>query len=154
MDGTPFVTQCPILPRNEFVYKFRAQPAGTHIWHSHVGFQDSDGLYGGLIVRKPDDYLKRFYDFDLAEHVMVIWHWYDTTTAFRLTTALHKFGNVYGYGLTINGRGAHIKFREGNETFQTPREVFHVDSVSMDLWTFILGVKWSKLLNYAILKIH
>jgi L-ascorbate oxidase len=37
MDGTPFVTQCPILPGNSFEYKFVAYPHGTHFWHSHVG---------------------------------------------------------------------------------------------------------------------
>lgn len=37
MDGTPFVTQCPIPPHNTFEYVFKASPAGTHIWHSHIG---------------------------------------------------------------------------------------------------------------------
>ncbi|XP_015127595.1 laccase-4 [Diachasma alloeum] len=128
MDGSPFITQCPILPGNTFVYRFRASPAGTHIWHAHVAFQDSDGLYSSLIVRKPNDPLQKYYDFDLAEHVMIIWHWFDTATAFRLKTALDKFGSVHGYGLTINGRGAHIKFSlfEGASHW-TPREIFRVD---------------------------
>ncbi|XP_063982871.1 uncharacterized protein LOC135165467 isoform X2 [Diachasmimorpha longicaudata] len=127
MDGTPYITQCPILPGNEFIYRFKASPAGTHIWHAHVAFQDSDGLYSSLIVRKPNDPLQKYYDFDLAEHVMVIWHWFDTATAFRLKTALDTFGSVHGYGLTVNGRGAHVKFSESGKAHWTPRETFHVD---------------------------
>ena len=30
MDGVSYITQCPILPRQSFTYKFRAEPAGTH----------------------------------------------------------------------------------------------------------------------------
>lgn len=36
-DGVPFITQCPILPGQKFKYEFVASPAGTHMWHSHVG---------------------------------------------------------------------------------------------------------------------
>lgn len=37
MDGVPFVTQCPILPRTSFRYQFKVTQAGTHFWHSHFG---------------------------------------------------------------------------------------------------------------------
>lgn len=37
MDGTPFVSQCPILPGDTFRYNFVAETPGTHFWHSHVG---------------------------------------------------------------------------------------------------------------------
>lgn len=37
MDGTPFVTQCPIPPGTSFRYDFVAETPGTHFWHSHVG---------------------------------------------------------------------------------------------------------------------
>ena len=39
MDGTPYVTQCPILPQDSFRYQFKAAPHGTHMWHGHVGKQ-------------------------------------------------------------------------------------------------------------------
>ena len=52
MDGVPYVTQCPILPRQTFTYRFIATPAGTHWWHSHFQNQRVDGFYGFLIVHK------------------------------------------------------------------------------------------------------
>ncbi|XP_078620738.1 uncharacterized protein LOC144887397 [Branchiostoma floridae x Branchiostoma japonicum] len=52
MDGVPYVTQCPILPMHSFTYRFKAEPAGTHWYHSHLGSQKEDGLYGAFIVHK------------------------------------------------------------------------------------------------------
>lgn len=50
MDGVPYVTQCPIIPGQSFVYRFRADPQGTHWYHSHHSNQRTDGLYGLLVV--------------------------------------------------------------------------------------------------------
>ena len=51
-DGVPFVTQCPILPGQEFKwYNFNAEPAGTFWFHSHNPFQRDDGAYGTLVIR-------------------------------------------------------------------------------------------------------
>lgn len=49
MDGVPYVTQCPIMPNNVFVYSFIANPPGTHLWHAHIGERKQEGL---LIVVK------------------------------------------------------------------------------------------------------
>ncbi|MFC7193847.1 multicopper oxidase domain-containing protein [Halosimplex aquaticum] len=37
MDGVPNVTQDPIDSGETFTYTFRAEPAGTYFYHSHVG---------------------------------------------------------------------------------------------------------------------
>ena len=37
MDGVGMVTQYPIMPHTSFQYKFYADNAGTHMWHSHSG---------------------------------------------------------------------------------------------------------------------
>jgi multicopper oxidase len=50
MDGVDEVSARPIPAGSEFVYKFRAVPAGTHWYHSHVGVQYGNGLLGPLIV--------------------------------------------------------------------------------------------------------
>lgn len=50
MDGVDGVSGPPIAPGAEFVYEFRATPAGTHWYHSHVGVQYGDGLFGSLLV--------------------------------------------------------------------------------------------------------
>jgi len=48
MDGAPYITQCPILPLQKFTYRFIAEPAGTHWYHSHQAIQRTDGLYGSF----------------------------------------------------------------------------------------------------------
>ncbi|MET8280395.1 multicopper oxidase family protein [Micromonospora sp. NPDC005174] len=52
-DGVPGVTQSAVLPGQEFVYRFRADQAGTYWYHTHsvsdVGVRM--GLYGVLVVR-------------------------------------------------------------------------------------------------------
>jgi FtsP/CotA-like multicopper oxidase with cupredoxin domain len=55
MDGVENVSRPPIPAGSEFLYEFRAEPAGTHWYHAHVGVQYGDGLFGPLIIeeRKP-----------------------------------------------------------------------------------------------------
>ncbi|GIF49487.1 FtsP/CotA-like multicopper oxidase with cupredoxin domain [Asanoa ferruginea] len=53
-DGVPGLTQPAVLPGQQFVYRFRADQAGTYWYHTHeasdVGVRM--GLYGVLVVRK------------------------------------------------------------------------------------------------------
>src|SRR5581483_3383071 len=52
-DGVPGVTQDAVLPGQEFVYRFRADRAGTYWYHTHsasdLGVRK--GLYGAFVVR-------------------------------------------------------------------------------------------------------
>ncbi|MBM2614353.1 multicopper oxidase family protein [Actinoplanes sp. LDG1-06] len=52
-DGVPGVTQDAVMPGGEFVYRFRADQAGTYWYHTHsasdIGVRK--GLYGVLVVR-------------------------------------------------------------------------------------------------------
>nr|CAD7463611.1 unnamed protein product [Timema tahoe] len=133
MDGVPFLTQCPIQPHTDFTYKFVADTPGTHMWHSHIGFEESDGLFGPLVVRRPltSDPSSPHYDYDLAEHYMIVWHWYSQPSSQHLTTALHRNGSVYGAGLIINGKGGLENFGAGwKETYsKMPRETFTISKV-------------------------
>jgi FtsP/CotA-like multicopper oxidase with cupredoxin domain len=52
MDGVPEVSAPPIPAGQDFLYQFRATPAGTHWYHSHVGVQYGNGLFGPLIVEE------------------------------------------------------------------------------------------------------
>ncbi|KAF2713503.1 multicopper oxidase, partial [Pleomassaria siparia CBS 279.74] len=45
-DGGVGVAQCPISPGGFFTYTFKAEPAGTHWYHSHDKGQYPDGLRG------------------------------------------------------------------------------------------------------------
>ncbi|XP_046583061.1 laccase-like [Haliotis rubra] len=68
MDGVAFITQCPILPGQEFTYKFKAKPKGTFWYHSHMGNQRTMGLLGALIIREKKPPV-------MEEMVMVLQDW-------------------------------------------------------------------------------
>ena len=55
--GVPDVTQSPVGPGDSFTYKFRAEPAGTYFFHSHVGLQLDRGLLAPLVVEEPDPHV-------------------------------------------------------------------------------------------------
>lgn len=50
MDGVAGVSQPPFPSGKDFLYEFRAVPAGTHWYHSHEGVQYGNGLFGPLII--------------------------------------------------------------------------------------------------------
>ena len=52
MDGVPGLTQDPIPPGATFRYRFVAGPAGSYIYHSHVGLQLDRGVLGPLVVEE------------------------------------------------------------------------------------------------------
>ncbi|PJE95962.1 copper oxidase [Streptomyces carminius] len=61
-DGVPGVTQRPVAPGEEFVYRFRADQVGTYWYHTHEASDPGvrKGLYGTLVVapregRRPDE---------------------------------------------------------------------------------------------------
>nr|XP_034309131.1 L-ascorbate oxidase [Crassostrea gigas] len=73
MDGASMVSQCPIGPGQNFMYRFKADPAGTHWYHAHQGSMRGDGLAGPLIVlpRKKRTNLPRVED----DFIIVIQEW-------------------------------------------------------------------------------
>ncbi|XP_069142258.1 uncharacterized protein [Argopecten irradians] len=68
MDGVAYITQCPIMPGQSFRYQFKATPKGTHWYHSHIGSQRNDGLFGAFIIRprKP---------LEIPEHILTLTDW-------------------------------------------------------------------------------
>lgn len=53
MDGVEGISQEPVPPGAEFLYEYKATPAGTHWYHSHVGVQYGNGLFGPLVIEDP-----------------------------------------------------------------------------------------------------
>jgi L-ascorbate oxidase len=52
MDGSKFISQCPIPAGSSFTYKFQVnEMPGTYFWHDHSSVNRADGLQGPLIVR-------------------------------------------------------------------------------------------------------
>ena len=61
MDGVVSLTQCPIPPRpgcreeseSEMTYRWRATQYGSSWYHSHIGLQAWEGVFGGIIINGP-----------------------------------------------------------------------------------------------------
>lgn len=71
MDGVTPISRPAIKPGESFEYAFKAEPAGTHWYHSHTGIQYSEGLYGPLIVEARNNP----YQYD-REQVLMIGDWF------------------------------------------------------------------------------
>ncbi|KAF4968012.1 hypothetical protein FSARC_4573 [Fusarium sarcochroum] len=69
MDGVFGITQCGIPPGETFTYEFDIiDQRGTFWYHSHLSLQNTDGLYGPLIIHDPDEKVR---DVDEDNIVMV-----------------------------------------------------------------------------------
>ncbi|KAI0276850.1 laccase [Russula aff. rugulosa BPL654] len=76
-DGPVGVTQCPLIPNEDFVYEFNGlNQAGTFWYHSHFRNQYCDGLRGPLIIYDPDDPHQYLYDVDNEDTVITLADWY------------------------------------------------------------------------------
>ncbi|XP_067620744.1 uncharacterized protein Mco1 [Eurosta solidaginis] len=117
MDGVPHITQCPISPHSTFRYRFRAENAGTHFWHSHTGMQRGDGVFGALIVRRPHNMEPHghLYDFDLSEHKMILQDWVHEAGVSVFASHHHSRGDNKPVNLLVNGRGRYY-YAIWNET--------------------------------------
>lgn len=71
MDGVADVTQKPFPSGSSFTYQFKADPAGTHWYHSHQGVQYSDGLIGPIVIETKVNP----YSYD-REEVLMIHDWF------------------------------------------------------------------------------
>ncbi|WER44970.1 copper resistance system multicopper oxidase [Cupriavidus sp. WKF15] len=50
MDGVPGISFGGIAPGDTFTYRFKVAQSGSYWYHSHSGFQEMTGLYGGIII--------------------------------------------------------------------------------------------------------
>ena len=72
MDGVPYVTQMPVMPEQEFVYEFTAEPYGTHFYHCHWGtlLHMQSGMFGSFIIEDEDDPIKNKFPYQ-REYTLV-----------------------------------------------------------------------------------
>nr|ALE66819.1 laccase C [Antrodiella faginea] len=78
-DGADFVTQCPIVSGDAFLYNFHVpDQAGTFWYHSHLSTQYCDGLRGAFVVYDPDDPHAGLYDVDDESTIITLADWYHT----------------------------------------------------------------------------
>lgn len=112
MDGVPYITQCPIPYGTKFRYIFHALDEGTHFYHSHSGHQKIDGVFGALIVREPIKKVpnRKFYDFDLAEHVIMTSDWMHSMAENHTPGMARR--SALSESMLINGRGRFFNVSE------------------------------------------
>ena len=75
MDGTGFISQCPIAPGSTFTYIFKAVPSGTHWYHGHIQGQRPDGLLGAFIIRETNNTSNSYLD-QPDRHTIVLHDWW------------------------------------------------------------------------------
>ena len=114
MDGVSGVSQKPIPPGGVFHYRFTPHQSGTYWYHAHDGFQEQQGLYGGIII-DPNTPLPYHYNKDF---VVVLSDWSNTSpgqiynnlkkmdgyydSRFPLQPSLLKFLHDYGNATPLN----------------------------------------------------
>ncbi|XP_066595329.1 uncharacterized protein [Prorops nasuta] len=137
-DGAPFITQCPIMEGTTFRYSWLAGNEGTHFWHAHTGLQKLDGVFGGLVVRKPpeEEAISKYYDFDLSEHVILASDWMHDSSTQRFPGQIHKHPGQDPDNFLINGRGRYTNPDTG-ETTNTSLAVFTVTPGKRSRFRFV-----------------
>ncbi|KAH8432817.1 uncharacterized protein LDX57_010446 [Aspergillus melleus] len=110
-DGVVSITQCPTAPNSTITYRWRAMQYGTTWYHSHIGLQAWEGLFGGIVINGPASS-----NYDEDKGVLVLNDW-DINTVDELyisaqtdgpptlDTALINGTNVFGYDGNVNQTG-------------------------------------------------
>lgn len=120
-DGVPYLTQMPIEPGTEHVYRFPIIQSGTHWYHSHSGLQEQIGMYGSLILKKKsgDKTFRKGID-DIPQVPIILSEWTDLNPE-NVHRMLHnasdwfaiKKGTTQSYAEAI--RAGHFKTKLTNE---------------------------------------
>ena len=132
MDGVGQLTQCQILPSTTFRYIYKANPAGTHWYHSHTGAQRTDGLFGALVVLESDERmnntkaelnhkLKHFLDVP-EEHTLTLIDWQQESTS-RTFSGFASYKNLHSTEIPITCSKKHKpthSYDSGGVTSSTP----------------------------------
>jgi len=85
MDGARDVTQAPILPGEQFTYRFEAYPPGTHYYHSHMdAVQGARGIRGPLVIQRNEDPVKAEFKYDEDLVVFMSDEWRDPSSCLKL----------------------------------------------------------------------
>ncbi len=120
-DGVPYLTQMPIAPEAEHVYRFPIVQSGTHWYHSHSGMQEQIGMYGSLILKKrADDPTFRTGIDDIPQIPIILSEWTDYNPK-NVHRMLHnasdwfaiKKGTTQSYAEAL--RESHFKTKLTNE---------------------------------------
>lgn len=119
-DGVPSLTQCPIAPGSTMTYKWRAGQYGSSWYHSHIGLQAWEGVYGAIIINGPATA-----NYDVDKGALFLSDWTHETVdqlhqdvqlrgpVRKLSNGLLNGKNVYGNGTNTTGSPFHMKVQKG-----------------------------------------
>lgn len=97
MDGVVSITQCPVAPGQMMTYRWRATQYGTTWYHSHIGLQTWEGVFGGIIINGPASA-----NYDEDKGVILLNDW-DINTVDELWDAAQGVGAPMVDNALING---------------------------------------------------
>ncbi|TFK70714.1 Cu-oxidase-domain-containing protein [Pluteus cervinus] len=133
-DGPAFITQCPIIPGETFLYNFEIhEQTGTYWYHSHLSTQYCDGLRGPLVIYDPQDPYRKHYDVDDESTVITLADWYHLPSALEAEIAMSN-------STLINGKG---RYKDGPQTPLAVINVEHGKRYRMRLISISCDINWN-----------
>jgi len=93
MDGVPGISFAGIPPGETFTYRFKVAQTGSYWYHSHSGFQEMTGVYGGIVIDPASGQETVRADRD---HTVLLSDWTDEDPM-RVLTKLKIQGDYYNY---------------------------------------------------------
>ncbi|KAJ5823072.1 hypothetical protein N7447_005412 [Penicillium robsamsonii] len=119
-DGVVSITQCPTAPGSTITYKWRAVQYGSSWYHSHIGLQAWEGVFGGIVINGP---ATANYDVDKGSLFLADWSHPTVDELYleaqtigppTLDTGLINGTNVFGNGTNSTGQRFHMKVDQGS----------------------------------------
>ncbi|MCO4860994.1 copper resistance system multicopper oxidase [Cupriavidus sp. WGlv3] len=93
MDGVPGISFPGIPPGETFTYRFKVTQTGSYWYHSHSGFQEMTGVYGGIVIDPVSGHERAHADRD---HTVLLSDWTDEDPM-RVLNKLKIQGDYYNY---------------------------------------------------------
>lgn len=119
MDGVTSITQCPLPPGESMTYRWRATQYGSSWYHSHIGLQAWEGVFGAILINGP---ATANYDVDKGTILLSDWT-HETVDALysraltqgppQLDTGLINGTNTWNNSGTIVGHRFNTSFTSG-----------------------------------------
>ena len=108
-DGVPGISSPPIAPGASREFHFAVRQSGTYWYHSHVLFQEQDGLYGAIVLRGAEQDFPELNS--CAEDRAVVLSDWDRTAGFSIMRRLKQDGDWFARkkGTTQHWLGALVR---------------------------------------------
>ena len=152
MDGVNGITQCPIAPKDHFVYKFDVTQYGSSWYHSHYSVQYADGALGPMTLHGP---VSAPYD-EAISPPLIMTDWGHNTSFQAVHTELdtpdillNGRGNVTNYNNKVRSKTPiknpyHIAFEAPQPGKRNKKYLLRIINASFDT-TFVFSIDNHKL---------